>query len=278
MIPERLGWDLAGRTWREKELAIAHGRRHLCISIKTRFDLLEFYPELDRNAVDVAYCGVDPDIFSPSPPASLALLKTRLDLRQSFYILVGNRDDYKNCGLFFKAVDSMRGIDFDILCVGGVPELEPFLAELVPRHCRVTCVELNDRDLAAAYGAATALVYPSLYEGFGMPVIEAMACGCPVITTNLGALPEAAGDAAYIVSGHSASEMVEALRAVRVPEIRAKLKRAGLWQAGKFRWSNFVDALARNLQLVYRDATVGKFTQFYSRWRDLRTLQREVDV
>ncbi len=279
MIPERLGWDLTQRVWREKELTIAHGRRHLCISQRTYCDLLEFYPELDPNAVEVAYCGVDSDVFAPTTIETQDLLKTRLGLRERFYILVGDRvHAYKNCELFFEAVRTMSDVDFDVLCVGGASELEVPIARRIPGHCRVRCAELNDADLAAAFGAAVALVYPSLYEGFGLPVIEAMACGCPVITTNSGALSEAAGDAACIIDGHSTSEMAKALRAVCVPETRKTLSRAGKRQAAKFRWSSFVDAFARNVRLIDQDAKAGTFTEFYSRWADLRRLQGEVDV
>src|SRR5205085_2395359 len=112
------------------------------------------------------------------------------------------------------------------------------------------------------YGAAIALIFPSLDEGFGLPVIEAMACGCPVITTNLSTLPEAAGKAAYIVDRHSIPEMIEALRAVRVPKIRERLKVAGECQAAKFRWNKFVHGLARNLQLAGAEAKVDKLGSF----------------
>jgi glycosyltransferase involved in cell wall biosynthesis len=281
MIPERLNSDLGDRIWREKELTICHGRRHLCISERTRLDLLEFYPKVNPRTVEVAYCGVDAGIFAPSSGLAQKSLRSRLELQRPFYILVGVRESikgYKNSRLFFESVSGMRGVDFDVLCVGGEPELQPWIADLVPKTCRVTHVELDDRDLAVAYGSAIALVYPSRYEGFGLPVIEAMACGCPVITTNLGSLPEAAGNAAYIINGNSTSEMTKALQAVRVPDIRERLILAGERQAAKFRWDDFADAVARNMQLIDAEAKAGKFVDIYSRWSELRMLQGEVDV
>ena len=242
---------------------------------------MHFYPELAHSVVEVAHCGVDPEVFAPSPVAAQRRLRSRLGLQRPFYMLVGSRlqlRGYKNCQLFFDAVGKMGDVDFDVLCVGGEPELEPVISELVPKRCHVMWVELNDRDLAAAYTAAIALVFPSRYEGFGLPVIEAMACGCPVITTNLGALPEASGSAAYILGEDSISDMIAALRAVRIAKVRDQLKSAGERQAAKFRWSQLADGIARNLLAIGADASSGEFTEFYSRWAKLRKLQGEVDV
>lgn len=280
MIPERLGWDLGEAIWQEKELHIRYGRRHLCISEQTRLDLLEFYPELDPQHVEVAYCGVDRSIFSPSSAADQQRFRIRLGLSRPFYILVGHRsahEGYKNCRPFFEAVSKMNDSDFDILCVGGEVELEPWIFEYLPKTCRVTRVDLEDQDLAIAYTSAEALVYPSKYEGFGLPVIEAMACGCPVISTTGGAIPEAAGTAAYFVDPNSVSEMIAGLRAVRRPEIREKLKGEGNRQSAEFHWTTFVDAVARNVQQVNEGAKAGQFTEYYNRWSQFRLRQGNTD-
>ena len=82
------------------------------------------------------------------------------------------------------AMRQFKGGDVQIVCAGGEPELGRDLLDELPAHVAACHVSLTDRELACAYSGAEALVYPSLYEGFGMPVIEAMACGCPVITTR----------------------------------------------------------------------------------------------
>ena len=95
---------------------------------------------------------------------------------------------------------------------------------------RARQLSLSDEELRLAYAGAAALVYPSRYEGFGLPVAEAMACGCPVITTKLASLPEVAGDAALYVDPDDPKSLREALNAVRDPERRATLVAAGTFR------------------------------------------------
>ena len=281
MIPERFGFDMAARDWREKELAIAHARRHLVISEQTGRDLVEYYPELDPAAIDLAYCGVDDTVFKPTPAKAQAEFRARLGLERDYFLFVGSRvqhKGYKNSRLFFEVLPKIKNPNFDVLCVGGEPELEPWIEELAPEGCNVKRVELSDADLALAYGAASALVYPSLYEGFGMPVAEAMACRCPVITTNLGSIAEVAGSASHVITGRSKTEMAKALTAVRDPATRQALQDAGEKQAAKFRWNGFADVLATAAKQVVGDAKTGQFEAFYDLWANLRRTQGGLDI
>jgi glycosyltransferase involved in cell wall biosynthesis len=120
-------------------------------------------------------------------------------------------------------------------------------------------------------------VYPSLYEGFGMPVIEAMACGCPVITTHHGSLAEAAGDAACLISGTSIEEMKNALIKISDPNYRQILRTKGIEQAGKFNWETMAKSLVNNLEILLSQARSGKYEKFFAEWKRLRTIQSEVD-
>jgi glycosyltransferase involved in cell wall biosynthesis len=129
--------------------------------------------------------------------------------------------------------------------------MEEEFTRLIPRKA-VKSFHLSDDELAAAYSGAIALLHPSTYEGFGLPVLEALACGCPVITTANGSLAEVAGEAALFVRPDDVEGMAAALREVRRPEVRERLMRAGLEQAKKFSWERTAAVVKGVLQEVVR--------------------------
>lgn len=279
MIPERMHFDMSAREWREKELAIAHARRHVCISRNTRADLLSCYPELNQDNTTVAYCGVDPSVFHPRSADAVEALRQQLGLDRPYFIFVGSRvqsKNYKNASHFFEAVATLSQVDFDVLCVGGEKEAGGSLIDTAGH--RIVQIDLDDEQLATAYGGALALVYPSLYEGFGLPVAEAMASGCPVICTHRGSLVEVAGDAAIEISGLDIAEMTRAMQQVRDPEFRAALIERGKNHSIQFRWETMADQVARSINDLAQEVRAGEHSDFYRRWSSLRRLQAEVDA
>lgn len=279
MIPEVLGFDLSAREWKEKELAISHARRHLCISANTRKDLLALYPELDPNLATVAYCGIDVDTFRGRDAAAVDAFRRKHALNRPYFMFVGSRvqaNNYKNASLFFDALSAMPRLDFDVLCIGG--ERERPIVSGAAADARILQLSLSDEDLALAYAGAAALVYPSLYEGFGLPVAEAMSCGCPVICTSAGSLAEVAGDATLRVSGKSKDEMILAMTEVRNPTVRDRLIAAGREQSARFRWEPFADQVARAVDVTATEAAQGAYREFYAGWKQLRELQAAVDA
>jgi glycosyltransferase involved in cell wall biosynthesis len=238
MIPEKFDFDMSLRGWREKDMAIRHASAFLSISENTRRDLLELYPEIPANSIKVAHCGVERKTFYPRSSGEIARLRKKYDIQGDFYLFVGSRSQmkgYKNARLFFNSLSQLDKTDFSIVCVGGENQLEDYIQPFAS-DIDIRLVNLTDEELSICYSSAIALVYPSLYEGFGLPILEAMACGCPVITTKAGSIPEAAGDAAYSISGMDEIEMAEAIVKVRQPEIRAELVKKGLEHAAKFTW------------------------------------------
>jgi glycosyltransferase involved in cell wall biosynthesis len=281
MIPEILDFDLTARMWQEKEIAISFARRFACISANTKTDLLKFYPEIANNLATVTYCGVDRTVFHWRSADETADFRRRYNLVKPYYMLVGSREQhkgYKNADLFFRAAKERTDFEFDILCVGGEPEISSAQLRGLPSRIAVRRLDLTDEELAQAYSGALALVFPSLYEGFGMPVIEAMACGCPVISTKYGSLGEVASDAAELITGHDVNEMVAALQRVRRAERRAEMIERGRARSTEFSWDVMAEVFHRLLKEAASERYEPQTQAFFAEWRKLRGIQAAVDT
>ncbi|UJP04899.1 MAG: glycosyltransferase family 4 protein [Nitrosomonas sp.] len=280
MIPELFDFDMSHRIWMEKGTSISFAQRYLCISENTRKDLLALYPEISPSHVAMAHCGVDTQIFRQQGQFAIDAFKRKHELNRPYFLFVGSRvqhKGYKNSELFFNALPEIHNANFDVFCVGGETEIEPAILAKMPEgvHCRR--VELTDEDLSLAYGGALALVYPSLYEGFGMPVIEAMASGCPVITTSRGSLIEAAGDAAYLIDGISVDKMRVALNQLQTASVRENLRQKGIAHAQQFRWSVMANTLTNCFEQLLIESRAGIYDNFFAEWKRLRQIQANVD-
>ena len=281
MIPEVMEFDLSARAWKEKQLTLSYATFFACISANTRHDLLHFYPEIPPSRAVVAHCGVDRKIFNANACAGLATFKAAYGISDTYFLFVGSREQnkgYKNASLFFDAIRIDKTARYDVVCVGGETAVNPRWARDLPRGIRIIRLDLSDTELAAAYSGAIALVYPSLYEGFGMPVVEAMASGCPVITTQHGSLSEVGGEATLAISGRDRYELLRALERVQFPKTRRDLVAAGFAQAAKFDWDKAASQFHDLLRRAHAERLDEPLTEFRRRWKKLRTGQAEVDV
>ncbi|MGD2180385.1 glycosyltransferase family 4 protein [Lusitaniella coriacea] len=251
MIPEVLGADFTQPMWREKHYGIQHASAYITISENTAYDLVKCFPDISSDSVRVAHCGVN-RIFSPASLEEIEQFKFKYGIAKPYFLLVAPGTGYKNSQVFFKAFTKLyTKFGFDLVCTGNKGLLEEELRNEVPGIV-IHTLPLSDEELRLAYGGAVALVYPSKYEGFGLPVLEALACGCPVITTPNASLPEVAGDAALYVKGDDVEGMMDALCEVQKPSVRQGLIAAGLEQAKKFSWSK----MAGLMQNALIDATL----------------------
>ena len=245
MIPEVLRFDVAREpAWVEKHLAFLKAEYFVCISANTRRDLHTFFPAIPSDASEVMHCGLDRRLFYPSPAADIAALHAKHTITKPYFLLVGSGGGYKNAVMLHQALSllpSQHGFEIVMATNSGVPgELTQAVAQGAVR-----VVQLSDTELRAAYGGAVAFIYPSLYEGFGLPVLEAMACNCPVITNQTASLPEVAGSAALYA--RTPAELASALCDVQKPEVQQRLIQAGRERVELFSWEKSAEQLWRRI-------------------------------
>jgi glycosyltransferase involved in cell wall biosynthesis len=277
MIPEILG--LHSRPWQEKQIAINFAVNYACISRSTKLDLERFYPGTSEQAM-VTYCGVDRDLFHPRDRSAVETFKAALGISKPYYLLVGAREqvlNYKNGILAFKAAQRLRDAEIELICAGGEPRITAeFLAEL-PSNVSARRFALTDAELACAYSGAEALIFPSRYEGFGMPIVEAMACGCPVITTTNGAPAEVAGDAAMLVAWDDADGLARAMSAIRQSAVRTMYIEKGLNRSAGYDWELMAGGVHDLLIEAHRLGSSTRMKDFFRDWGRLRRIQAAVD-
>ncbi len=209
----------------------------LCVSNKTKDDLCEIY-RVREDRVSVVYHGVsmsqEPEIEMPHA--------------RPYLLFVGQRGGYKNFTILKESfqLGNFPRDDFDLVCAGGPPlDENEYVGGATIRHVR----DPGDAELAHLYAHAVALVYPSRYEGFGLPVLEALYCGCPVVTTRGGAIPEVAGDAVEYFDPDSAEDLLRAIKSVTFSsEHRRALIDAGRRRVAEFTWDRCVAETARVYQ------------------------------
>ena len=263
MIPEMTGADLdSSPMWRHKHDAIRWASAYLAISDSSRRDLVRVFPEISPESVTVAHCGLDPD-FQPASSEQIEQFRTTYGIQQPYFLVVGDRlgwRGYKNTIQFFKAFAQLPNQqEYAIVAASFKTVLEPELAPYTV-DTNLYLLPLSDAELKVAYSGAIALVYPSKYEGFGLPVLEAMACGCPVIACNTSSIPEVGGEAVLYIEPDDVDGLTAALQTVQDPAVRDRLIAAGLIQARQFSWKQMADtvseALLKTVRSVSSDAAL----------------------
>ncbi|MEC4815135.1 MAG: glycosyltransferase, partial [Scytonema sp. PMC 1069.18] len=247
MIPEIIGWNLANAVWRNKHHSILQAITHIAVSETTADDLVKIFPHIARESVIVANNGVDPQTFVPASLDKISLFKRDYGITKPYFLLVGVDDDRKNRAIFFKAFALLKAREgFDIVCTGSQSQLKDEFRTYT-LGSSVHILDLNDEELAYAYSGAVALIFPSKYEGFGLPILEAMACGCPVITCPNGSIPEVAGEAALYVNDNDVEGLADALYEVQKPSVRQALITKGWERIKQFSWSKMAKTVADTL-------------------------------
>jgi len=247
MTPEVLGWDLCDAVWKEKHSAIRYASSYIALSESTASDFRRMFPQEMRKPLVVIMPGLDP-VFHPAPPEEIESLTKTFGLPKHYFLFTGQRQGYKNAQLLFAAAAEFQTrTDMALLCVGGAPALEPDFEDLAG-DLAVRITRLSDVQMRAAYSGAAALLYVSKYEGFGLPILEAMACGCPVITCDNSSQREVAGPAAVYVDDSDPAGLARAMRHVLDDSVRAEMIDQGRKRSAEFVWADKAAAVAEAVQ------------------------------
>ena len=212
----------------------------LTVSEFSRRSLIE-WSDLDPGKVVNVGNGVDP-IFDPKGEAHSP--------GYEYFLYIGNQKPHKNIPRLLEAYARVSARHDVRLMLSGFSDKEVMrlAISLGIENKLVFSGYVEDRELPKYYRGALALVFPSLYEGFGLPVLEAMACGTPVITSDVAAMPEVAGDAALLVHPERVSEIENAmLKVIEDPLIRQQMRAAGLARATRFSWDLTADRVRKVL-------------------------------
>lgn len=234
---------------RNKKLAVERADHVICVSENTRRDLIRL-TGISEKKTSVVHHGFD----RFSQPDRIG--ESALAVQKPYFLYVGNRGGYKNFSGFLSAFASSRRLmgDFDVVAFGGPPLLtseRTLMKSLGYSDGQVQHRIGNDNALGTFYRGARALVYPSRYEGFGIPTLEAMAHECPVICSNSSSLPEVVGDAGEFFSADDIDDMCRAIEAVAYSDQRREvLRQSGLARIKRFSW----EKCARKTLDIYRAA------------------------
>ena len=236
---------LGGERWAFQRMKrhVQSAQRIIAVSQSTARDLQECM-NLPPDRIHVIHHGVPNGFYPDHGEPAWSKTKQTLELPDGAYVLfVGGADPRKNHRLICRALSQASAPlrDYPLIMVGSRQSRGDDLLETARTMGitdRVHCVgPVSKQILRLLYSHATAFLFPSIYEGFGFPVLEAMACGTPVITSNVTALPEVVGDAALLINPHDEMDLLKALvRIVEDPSLRHTLIVKGLKQANRFTW------------------------------------------
>lgn len=255
---------LATSRWLERmDRALHQAAEIIVVSEATKRDLLELYP-VDPERVAVVHHGVDHERFRPPSREEIERVRQRFGIDGPYVLFLGGIEPRKNLTALVEAYASLPDDTRPTLVVAGAsvpwnPEGRDLLntalrrlPDAVRRRVVLTGY-LAGPSKVALLGGAEALVFPSLYEGFGFPVIEAMACGTPVLTSNISSLPEVAGGAALLVDPLDTESIAKGMRDLMEDrQLRGRLRERGLARAARFTWK---ETARRTAEVLHRAAT-----------------------
>jgi glycosyltransferase involved in cell wall biosynthesis len=239
-------------TW----LALRSVRQVIAISDATRQDLLRHFA-IAAERVTMIPLAADPR-FQPQPQSAIEAVRQKYNLPADYLFYLGINKPHKNLVRLIEAIAQLTPLPLPLVIAGAWDERYPeprIRAEALGLADQVRFLgPVDDADLPALYSGCTLFVFPSLYEGFGLPVLEAMACGAPVACSNASSLPEVTADAALLFDPLDVNAIAAALqRGVEDADLRQSLAEQGVRQAANFSW---VRTAAETLALYQRRSSM----------------------
>lgn len=217
----------------------------IAVSQNTKNDIIKVYPHIDASKIEVIYHGSSIKIDE----------KAKVTLPDNYILFVGSRDNYKNFKFLVNSIQDLFKKDSSLMliCAGGgkfKKEEIDFIDELGLNN-QVIQMNFEEKELGNFYKKAKCFVFPSMYEGFGIPVLESMACGCPIVLANHSSFPEVAGDAGVYFDLESSEDLKNKIHDLLVnEELRKEFSSKGLIQVKKFDW----DHAAQECLAIYKKA------------------------
>jgi glycosyltransferase involved in cell wall biosynthesis len=252
-LPNRMAYAYARTSlW----FAAHRSNRVLTVSEASKRDILRYFRVPDRK-IDVIYNAIDERFGHPPGDEEVERVRERYQLNDPFVLYAGNIKPHKNLERLIEAFHMMRRGDLEnvkLLIIGDEISKYATLRRAVHRHKLHKHVRffgfVPDQTLAILYRLAGVFVFPSLYEGFGLPPLEAMASGTPVITSNVSSLPEVVGDAALLIDPYEPEALAEAMRNVLTDApLREQMRQRGFARAREFSWERSV----RRVREIYQE-------------------------
>lgn len=249
LFPQYLPSPLAGRYARFMiRRAVERAELVLTVSNASKRDLLTFF-DLDPDKILVIPNGIDLSMSESLPVEALTRVKERFQISGRFLLFAGNIKPHKNLERLIAAFSQLKAspdfADLTLIVIGDEISKYPELRRAVERHRLRGSVRffgfVPEPTLVALYQMADVFVFPSLYEGFGLPPLEAMANGTPVVTSNISSLPEVVGEAALTVDPYNIDDIAHAIRRLLTDrQLRARLITDGYERARGFSWERSV--------------------------------------
>jgi glycosyltransferase involved in cell wall biosynthesis len=208
-------------------------------SESTKKDIEKYYPEVNKP-IHVKYLGYNSDVFSMGDSSNIEKVTSKYDLQNTEYLLVvGECRAYKNTTAVIQAFSLLSSKNIKLVIVGKLNKSDKDIHS-IPKDFGVQdrvkfLGYVPNEDLATLYQGATAFIFPSLYEGFGLPILEAMACGCPIAASNTSSIPEVGGSAAVYFDPHDINDMAKVISDLLASEsLQSRCRALGLERVKSF--------------------------------------------